>query len=184
MEDDEALHTVCFRCGSSKPLLRKEDLGVDVCLTCEHPFIRCMINYDVIPLVEFKSADNFDESQMIEFMQSAKKGGKTDTLFHDAIDKSLARAENGYKAIEIGKDVLETIDRADVFTLYCSKTNAQRYYKNMIPDIGIAVCHNCSQFFHEEEFEYHYLQKGGCPICKTELITKVSCSSSVTQCAV
>lgn len=49
--DKEDLQPVCYKCGTTNPLLN--DTG-DVCINCKHPFIRGFLSFDTLPLVEFK----------------------------------------------------------------------------------------------------------------------------------
>lgn len=185
MEDDGTLLTVCFRCGSSQALLQKEcTQGHDSCSTCFHPFIRCMINYDVLPLIEFRPNDYLDETQTMDIIQSAMGIKKADALFHDTINTALTDIDEGYSPVQVDREILESFDRVDVYVMRCNQSNTVRYFRNMIPDIGVAICHHCCQFFHEEDFEYHYLKQGGCPICKVQSTSNVSyfISSKVLHC--
>ena len=168
MENDKALFTVCFRCGSSEALVKEKVMkGYDSCSVCLHPYIRCMINYDVLPLIEFKPNDYIKERDAIEMIQSVPGSNKADSLFHDAINSTLTDVseQEGYHPVQIGRENLELFDRADVYIVRDEKNDSIRYFKNMIPEIGIAICHNCCQFFHEEDFEYQYLKQGHCPVC-------------------
>ena len=40
-----------------------------------------------------------------------------------------------------------------------------KFYRNMTPDIAVAMCMTCEHFFHEEDFEFIYLQEVKCPAC-------------------
>ena len=54
--DPEELQVVCYRCMTTNPLLSCE-VGRghgDACVQCGHPFIRCFLSFDVLPLVEFE----------------------------------------------------------------------------------------------------------------------------------
>eukprot|EP00282_Hemiselmis_andersenii_P015967 CAMPEP_0114129596 /NCGR_PEP_ID=MMETSP0043_2-20121206/11561_1 /TAXON_ID=464988 /ORGANISM="Hemiselmis andersenii, Strain CCMP644" /LENGTH=1170 /DNA_ID=CAMNT_0001222885 /DNA_START=82 /DNA_END=3591 /DNA_ORIENTATION=- len=42
-----------------------------------------------------------------------------------------------------------------------------RYYRLMMPDVGVVVCRSCSKMFNEELFELEYLKLGHCPFCRT-----------------
>lgn len=41
-----------------------------------------------------------------------------------------------------------------------------RFFKNLIPDMNIRLCEHCNHFFHEDDFELLYLEKGYCPFCR------------------
>ena len=42
----------------------------------------------------------------------------------------------------------------------------KRYFKNMVPDVAITMCENCSRFFIQDEYEFAYMENGHCPFCK------------------
>ena len=176
MEDDKDLLTVCFRCGSCQPLLQKDwKRGVDSCSSCMHPFVRCMINFDVLPLVEFTPISSLNHDQVLEMIMSSSGGKKEgEDLFSDAINMALTDTENDYSVVEANRKMLELLDRSDIFLRKCAKKKTVQYFKNMIPEIGISICHTCLQFFHEEDFEYSFLKRQCCPVCKSEVVKNVS----------
>ena len=58
--------------------------------------------------------------------------------------------------------------RADVFVRsYPCAALAPRFFRNVIPEVPIAMCGACGHFFHEEDFEFAVLQKRACPFCRT-----------------
>jgi len=179
MEDDQDLLTVCFRCGSSQPLLRKDaDKEVESCETCLHPFIRCMLNFNILPLIEFQPCESLSEKETLGLIQKVGDNEGDDSVFHDAINMTLTEADKGYSPVEVDGEVLESFGRAEVYAVREEQSGRLRYYKNMIPDIGIAICHSCCQFFHEEDFESQFLKEGGCPFCKSSTLENVSTEQS------
>jgi intraflagellar transport protein 122 len=40
------------------------------------------------------------------------------------------------------------------------------YYRLAVAGIGVAQCRACSHLFHQEDFEFHVLQKRACPFCR------------------
>lgn len=52
VEDPPEFLPLCYRCGLRGPLLARPD-GGDRCQGCGHPFIRSMLTFEVLPLVEF-----------------------------------------------------------------------------------------------------------------------------------
>lgn len=79
--------------------------------------------------------------------------------------------DDKYFVVETGKDILTHLDREEVYSIKelekSTKINV-RFYKNMMPEIGIALCQNCCNFFHESDFEYAFLKNGKlCPICSS-----------------
>lgn len=41
-----------------------------------------------------------------------------------------------------------------------------KLYKNMMPDIPVALSQSCGRFFHEEDFEFAFLREGRCPFSR------------------
>jgi len=75
---DEPEHLpVCYRCGSTNPLLNpftnKYSLG-DVCTNCGHPFVRSFVNFDILPLVEFVPDASIPDEEAVELMRSPSMG--------------------------------------------------------------------------------------------------------------
>jgi intraflagellar transport protein 122 len=58
--DSQELLPICYRCGTSNPLLNPFTSAFshgDVCTNCGHPFVRSFVTLDILPLVEFVPAD-------------------------------------------------------------------------------------------------------------------------------
>lgn len=47
-------------------------------------------------------------------------------------------------------------------------TLPRKYYKLMIPDIDITLCDQCGHFFLRDEYDFAYLEHGGCPVCHSK----------------
>ena len=41
-----------------------------------------------------------------------------------------------------------------------------QYFKSMIPEVAIAMCKSCNQFYHQEDLEFAVLEKEQCPFCR------------------
>lgn len=153
-------------------LIEKDSSG-DNCSNCLQPFIRCFLNFDILPLVEFSPSASISQDEVLSSLCKYPAIGETSSndLFNEAIGKSLNENEAGtYKPVEVDKMTLESIKRDDVYMI----EKSSRYFKNVIPEIGIAVCQNCHSFFHEEDYEYMCLQEGACPVCETKTSSNVS----------
>jgi intraflagellar transport protein 122 len=168
--DNKDLLPVCYVCGSENSLLR--DSSNDSCINCGHPFLRCFLNFDVLPLVEliFEPDDGISNEEAIDLIVNQESPNDPKVMFDKCIQESLQEQNT---AIVVSRDVLASLDREDVFIL-ASKDEAQkcRYFRNLLPEIGIALCQECCHFFHEEDFEFTVLRDGGCPFCGCSLIGK------------
>lgn len=63
---------------------------------------------------------------------------------------------------------LRALKREDVFRVPPGTCTSQqpRLYKNMMPDIPLALSRPCGRFFHEEDFEFAYLKESRCPFSR------------------
>ncbi|CAD7973371.1 unnamed protein product [Amoebophrya sp. A25] len=70
--DSEDVQTVCYRCMTTNPMLR----AGDACISCGHPFIRCYLTLDVLPLVEFAPEPSVSVEEARRLIQRGGKVGK------------------------------------------------------------------------------------------------------------
>eukprot|EP00814_Leptocylindrus_danicus_P000369 CAMPEP_0116008550 /NCGR_PEP_ID=MMETSP0321-20121206/2921_1 /TAXON_ID=163516 /ORGANISM="Leptocylindrus danicus var. danicus, Strain B650" /LENGTH=1074 /DNA_ID=CAMNT_0003477377 /DNA_START=331 /DNA_END=3552 /DNA_ORIENTATION=+ len=160
-EDNEELLHVCYRCGASNylySLFSQRNVVCDTCSSCGHPFIRCFINFDVLPLVEFTPDASISEDKAIKLIHEMPpvepdNSDTFDAVVTEALDNQID-AES-YSPVTLGTGALRSLRRDEVY--YCpglvSGMKAQ-FYKNMIPDIAVALSPGCHLFYHEEEFEF------------------------------
>lgn len=179
MEDDERFLDVCVRCGSAQTMLHKkkrkhsEDKELnDFCDTCLHPFIRCMITMEVLPLIEFTIDTKLSKTDAISIMRACPPDITSNQhLFYDAIDLLLRDSSDTdkYRPVVVNEEILKSFNCLDVFAVHNEHNGSVHYFKNMIRDVGIAICPSCQNFFQERDFEYAYLKACGCPICLSPL---------------
>jgi len=138
----------------------------DFCLICKHPHVRCFITFNILPLIEFVPIKSTTEEQAIALICEYSTKGRSN-LLEDAIDIALSATQQKYVPVEVDQDTLKSLSRNDVFILEYDNNSyiERRFYKNLIADIGIAVCQSCHHFFYEQDFEYAFLKEGGCPVC-------------------
>ncbi|KAL7471056.1 hypothetical protein ACHAXS_011334 [Conticribra weissflogii] len=215
-DDNPDILPTCYKCGSTNPLIRPTDVNSsantvgwsDQCISCNHPFIRCFVNFDVLPLIEFTPPKEVSHSEAIELILKTRQdkeccfsldsarneeneNGLSNELFDSCVlrslnDKSLLDEDTSHKPVEVDYDSLISLPRQEIFVIQESKRqiskNAEdslsgdsakesgeercRFFKNVLPEIGIALCPNCHNFFHESDFEFEVLRTGGCPFCK------------------
>jgi len=192
---------VCYRCGSTNPLLNpftsKYAKG-DVCTNCGHPFVRSFINFDVLPLVEFVPEPKISDEETIELIRQQSndlskkfnswkesKDGDADVirfdgnddydydrnnsndgteLFTKCLNKTIAQQKSSYLPVTVDANTLLSMKRSEVFVCRPSSQDKRAtFYKNMLPEIPIAISQPCHRFFHLEDFEFAYLSNKGCP---------------------
>eukprot|EP01029_Cantina_marsupialis_P016814 TRINITY_DN3769_c0_g7_i4.p1 TRINITY_DN3769_c0_g7~~TRINITY_DN3769_c0_g7_i4.p1 ORF type:complete len:1210 (+),score=352.21 TRINITY_DN3769_c0_g7_i4:102-3731(+) len=68
--DKDTLHPICYRCSAANPLVNIKTSGLtgDCCLNCAHPFIRSMISFDSLPLVEFFLPQHISEEEAMSLI--------------------------------------------------------------------------------------------------------------------
>jgi intraflagellar transport protein 122 len=72
VRDNPELLPVCYRCGTSNPLLSPLTDAFskgDGCASCGHPFVRSFLNFDVLPLVEFAPAAGITDEQALDMIR-------------------------------------------------------------------------------------------------------------------
>jgi hypothetical protein len=42
-----------------------------------------------------------------------------------------------------------------------------RFFKNVLPEVGVTLCAGCNRFFAQDDFEFEVLKRGHCPLCRT-----------------
>lgn len=168
------VHT-CYRCGYLNSTIEKDSISQhigDSCRNCLHPFQRCFLNFDALPLVEFHPCTSISHEEALAAICKHPTNETTgNDLFNEAISKTLTVYQGSiYKPVEVNIQTLEALQREDIYVL----KRSSRYFRNMIPEIGLAVCQNCHSFFHEEDYEYAFTKEGFCPVCESKLSHDVS----------
>ena len=178
-QDQNDLIPICYRCGSANHVFQMDkETKNDSCFSCFHPFVRCFVNFDILPLIEFQPTNDISYDQAVTFIcdDAASESNLSVALFNNAIDEALSDTEaSGYVCVKVDEATLKSLNREDIYVI--RDKNCSRFYRNIIPEIGLAVCQNCSKFFHEEDYEYEFLKQNACPFCRT-MSSEVSVQSS------
>lgn len=78
-------------------------------------------------------------------------------------------------------EMLLHMEAADVYVVqWGTHARSVEFYRNMMPDVPIVLCHSCNHFFHEEDWEFATMSKGACPFCKAN-VKGVDAGSAATQ---
>ena len=89
--------------------------------------------------------------------------------FNRAINITLEHQDGAqvYEPVTVDGRCLLKMKREEVF--YCKpiiEGMRMRFFKNMIPEIAVAISQPCHRFFNEEDFEFVYLRDGVCPVSR------------------
>ena len=209
--DKADLLPVCYKCGYENKLIRfpiKCNLQIhanDSCVSCGHPFLRCYLTFDILPLVEFAPMGDITHEEALDLILTSEADSESSTnmfdecIHHSVRSQSYLIDEINHIPVAVSPDVLRTLSRETVFAMRVScmqtpRTNdttigsgkderSYRFFKNILPEIGIAMCPTCQHFFHEEDFEFSVLRDGGCPFCRSAaaMSQSVSCLSFLTD---
>jgi len=84
VRDTPELLPVCYRCGSTNPLLTPvQQAGLsqasssgDICTNCAHPFVRSFLSFEVLPLVEFTPEDGMSFDEVLENIKQPPSDGR------------------------------------------------------------------------------------------------------------
>jgi intraflagellar transport protein 122 len=80
---------------------------------------------------------------------------------------SSASASSVYRVVTADARTLLRMPRSTVYYHAGSVPGLRgKFYKNMMPDIPVALSQHCGRFFHEEDFEFTWLKEKQCPYCR------------------
>lgn len=165
----------------------------DQCSSCKHPVIRSFISFTPLPLVEFEPSESIQPKRVLTLINSdspvkvskPKKvaGGWQESLNVEMNDQEdvfvqkimewaeVQMTQDEYHPVVVDESTLASIPSSDIFIMDLSninKTLPKRYYKLMIPDIEIVLCHHCGHFFLQDEYDLAFLETNACPVCQTQ----------------
>lgn len=128
VQDNQDLLPVCYRCGTTNPLLNPFTNNFakgDVCTNCGHPFVRSFINFDILPLVEFVPEPRITDEEAIDLIKQPPN--RSSKLVFDRKDKKSNWNEEKYgenvNVLSLGNDQMDAdqtfygdSDGLDLFT--------------------------------------------------------------------
>jgi len=75
-----------------------------------------------------------------------------------------------FQAIVVSRQALSVMDRVDVIVAKWAPPLRWRWFRNLVPDVGVTQCDSCFRLFHTEDYELKCLQLGHCPFCKKKAV--------------
>uniref|UniRef100_H2Z1N3 Intraflagellar transport protein 122 homolog n=1 Tax=Ciona savignyi TaxID=51511 RepID=H2Z1N3_CIOSA len=178
--DSEDLQPMCYRCSTTNPLLNAQGSS---CINCHQPFVYSFSSFEVLPLVEFTLEDGISDEEACRLIDSSSKPPRSDewkdndrdaqSLQMDVVEEDpftarLLTFEGGgdYVPVVVNRVVLRSLSRGDVFIRRWAAPLRFQYFKNLMPEVAVAMCDSCFQMFHADDYELMVLQKQCCPFCR------------------
>ncbi|CAK8675911.1 intraflagellar transport protein 122 homolog [Clavelina lepadiformis] len=179
--DNEDLQPMCYRCSTTNPLLNAQG---STCINCKQPFIYSFSSFEVLPLVEFTLDDGISDEEAYRLIDTAGSKSRTSnetwnnettqTLRMDQDEDDdpftarLLTFEGGseYVPVVVNRPVLRSLSRRDVLVRRWPKPLRYQFFKNLMPEVAVAMCDSCFQMFHADDYELMVLQKHCCPFCR------------------
>lgn len=129
VRDDPDHLPVCYRCGSTNPLLNpfnNKFAKGDICTNCGHPFVRSFINFDILPLVEFVPEPSITDEEAIELIR--QQPSPSGVFRGEAVGREgkLGRRGDGWKESKSGGADTLTLDDGDEKTSEAVSNRARR----------------------------------------------------------
>ncbi len=118
------------------------------------------------------NSENNSSSSIIRNYQEEKDDSGFVTRINETLEEVTheAHKRKTISRVVIGEHILLRIRRQEVFYLpppdHNSIRSRGRFFKNMMPDVPLAVSQRCRRFFHEDDLEYSYVSEGKTPISR------------------
>nr|XP_026691357.1 intraflagellar transport protein 122 homolog [Ciona intestinalis] len=179
--DNEDLQPMCYRCSTTNPLLNAQGSS---CINCHQPFVYSFSSFEVLPLVEFTLEEGIGDEEACRLIDSSIKQAKSNewkdterdaqTLRMDEEEEEdpftarLLTFEGGgdYLPVVVNRSVLRALPRREVLVRRWAPPLRFQYFKNLMPEVAVAMCDSCFQMFHADDYELMVLQKQCCPFCR------------------
>eukprot|EP00906_Rhabdomonas_costata_P031099 RCo043952 len=92
--------------------------------------------------------------------------GMDDPFSRQVMNLDFAANQRGYQPLSVTLEHLRTLKRDELFVVrWPGDVIRPKFYRNVFPDVAIVLCKECNHFFHEEDFTFECLKRGGCPFC-------------------
>ena len=96
-------------------------------------------------------------------------------MFTRCVNVTLEKQKNAYIPTTVDAETLLSMKRSEVYVCRPSSKNKRAtFYRNMLPEIVIAISQPCHRFFHLEDFEYAYLSNKNCPYSRLKNVGEYS----------
>ena len=189
-KDDEGLLPVCFRCGYTNPLVNNDG---DVCVNCRAPFLRSIITFEPLPVVEFELEAGISHEKALEYLRQEPalgaaaeppprpagygNGPEADILRFDDPEDVVdgAQMEDPFARQMMTPNQPIVVDRRMLIDMQPHEVLVQnwgnavvrkQYYRILDPDMPIILT-PCGHLCEQDEYEMYMLEHGHAPFCRT-----------------
>eukprot|EP01028_Stygiella_incarcerata_P008814 TRINITY_DN3952_c0_g1_i1.p1 TRINITY_DN3952_c0_g1~~TRINITY_DN3952_c0_g1_i1.p1 ORF type:complete len:1238 (-),score=308.25 TRINITY_DN3952_c0_g1_i1:116-3280(-) len=82
---------------------------------------------------------------------------------------SLDRGD-AHRPLRVDRETLRSFIPEDVFIVsWPSSKIPPSYYRLIAREVPVVLCHSCNHFFHEDDYFFEALKRGGCPFCRAPI---------------
>ncbi|VDD75566.1 unnamed protein product [Mesocestoides corti] len=136
---------------------------------------------DILPLVEFVPDPELTAEEVIDCIrsdpitqhsaESESSPGNINRLtpdFDPFAEKlsSFNISSTEYQPVVLDATTLKAIPSAEIIILEADYPLRKRFFKNVLPEVGVTWCRSCNKIFQKEDYQLIYLQRHQCPFCK------------------
>jgi intraflagellar transport protein 122 len=160
LTDAEELLPLCYRCSSQNPLL-----GGNSCTVCKHPLITSAHSREFLPLVEFAPEEGLGPVVVSRLIENDTTHGSKRKASGDAGDAQVMSLEDGdddedpflsqlseyeagrdvYEPIVATREMLKAMPSTAVFRQGSLDGGDPRFFYNILPEMGVSMCHTCNR---------------------------------------
>lgn len=183
--DPEDLHPVCYNCHESTETLDFE-VSIrrfrfterldqeDVCARCGHPFMRCFVTFDILPVTEIFLEDGISLNDVKAILESSST--HSDELSENSSGPEILRLDNSMDAVSLtdgpfspslGETIrlsLSQLKELDSKELLLSPAQNDTFRIYRVFDHSVPLCiGECGHLFIKDEYQQYCLEHGNPP---------------------
>ena len=182
--DPEELLPMCYRCSTYNPLTSASNN----CVNCGQKFVHSFVSFELLPLVEFQLEEGISDEEAVRLIETPLVEAKENDEWQEEVSENQQTLQltnheeekdpfaskiikfddgNTFVPVTIGRKILLSLDSSSVLICKWKAPLRYQYFRNLLPDLHIAMCESCFKCFHVDDFELQLLQNGHCPFCRT-----------------
>lgn len=166
----------------SKPVSNADEIAP---IKFRKEFKYSAFGFEMLPVVEFSIPEDMEDAEAMALIEDYRQpgGGASNSGGADVMDLSaggeglevftkqyadmVGGVEADFEPIEATREMLLAMSHTEVFVERWPEPLSYRYFKNVLPEVPLAMCSRCFRMFHSDEFELCVLKENRCPFCRT-----------------